>query len=508
MSTAPTESARPRGWLDRIEGLGNALPTPASLFALGMVAVAVVAEFGLWAGWSVAAPGGTGEVIAPRSLLSSEGSWWLLSHLVSNFVAFPPLGIVLVGMLGVGLAERSGLLGALLGRALRAAPAGLLAPATVLLGILSSLALDAGYVLLPPLAGALFLAAGRSPLAGIACAFAGTAAGFSANLVITPLDALLAGFTETAAQVLVPDYRVAVTCNWSFMAASTLVLTLTASLVNRWVSEPRLSRIPPLVAVAGPALPPAAEARGLRWALWTFLALAALALLAVGLPGAPLHGPGERFPRWVEASVPLLFLLTFLPGLAFGRAAGTLPTERAVAEALGQTLSALGPYLVLAFFAAQFIECFKYSRLGELLALAGGAWLVTLPLPATALLLGFILATMALNLLVASSSAKYAALAPVVVPLLMQVGIAPELTQAAYRIADSATNVVTPLNPYLVVVLAAMQRYVPRLGAGTLIAAMLPHALAFALVWPALLVAWTAAGLALGPGTPSFLAPP
>lgn len=509
MSRAGT--AAPRGWLDRIETLGNALPAPATLFVQGIALVAALSALAAWAGWSVQAPPGTaalGEAeVRARSLLDSEGAWWLLSHLVSNFVGFPPLGIVLVGMLGVGLAERSGLLRALLGRALRAAPAGLLAPATVLLGVLSSLALDAGYVLLPPLAGALFLAAGRSPLAGIACAFAGTSAGFSANFSITALDALLAGFTEAGAQVIDPDYRVAVTCNWWFMAASTVVLTLTAWAVNRWVAEPRLAR----VVLSPDAQPPAPERaatderRGLRWALWTFVVTALLLALAIGLPGAPLHGPGERFPRWVEASVPMLFLLTLLPGLAYGRGAGTLRNDKEVAAALGRTLADLGPYLVLAFCAAQFIECFKYSRLGEMLAVSGGAWLSALGLKPLALLPALAVAAMGLNLLIASSSAKYAALAPVFVPMLMQAGISPELTQLTYRIADSSTNIVTPLNPYLVVVLAAMQRYAPGLGAGSLIAGMLPFALAFAAVWLLMLAAWVAAGVPLGPGGPLFL---
>lgn len=496
--------------LDLLERAGNALPSPATLFVVGTALVAVVSELAVRAGWSVPAADPAAAPVVARSLLSSEGLWWLLSHLVDNFVNFPPLGIVLVGMLGVGLAEQAGLLPALLGRAMRATPAGLLAPATVLLGVMSSMALDAGYVLLPPLAGALFLAAGRSPLAGIALAFAGTSAGFSANLLITPLDALLAGFTEAGARVLEPDYAVAVTCNWYFMAASTLLVTLVGWGVNRWVVESRLSRVAlDPDAEAGP--PPASaesEQRGLRAALLTLGVLAGLVALAVAVPGAPLHGQGERHARWVEASVPLLFLLTFLPGLAYGRAAGTLREDREVAAALGRTLAGLGPYLVLAFFAAQFIESFKYTRLGEMLAVGGGLWLVEARIAPALLLLGFLLGAMLLNLLIASASAKYAVLAPVFVPMFMGAGIGPELTQATFRIADSVTNVVTPLNPYLVVVLAAMQRHVRTLGVGTLIAAMLPYTLALALAWAALLLLWVALGLPLGPGIVSTPGPP
>ena len=234
------------GWLNRVERAGNRLPDPATLFALGTLLLMLLSQLAVWLGWqvqrSVERDGQSQlETIRAVSLLDSDGLWWWLSHLVDNFVQFPPLGLVLVGLLGIGVAERSGLLPVLLRRLLSATPSALLVPATVFVGILSSLALDAGYVVLPPLAGALFLAAGRSPLAGIAAVTAGVTCGFSANLFITGLDPLLAGLSTAGAALLDPDYRVAISANWWFMIASTLVLTLAGALVTVRVVEPRLA---------------------------------------------------------------------------------------------------------------------------------------------------------------------------------------------------------------------------------------------------------------------------
>ena len=505
--TQATPSAR---WLDRIERAGNALPHPVTLFAMALGGVMVLSQVAAWAGWSVRKPAGAsgeGELVQARGLLESDGLWWLLSHLVENFMQFPPLGLVLVAMLGIGVAERSGLLPALLARLLRLTPRALLAPMVVLLGILSSVTLDAGYVVLPPLAAILFHAAGRSPLAGLAAAFAGVSAGFSANLVITALDPLLAGLTETGARILDPDYAVAVTANWWLMIVSTLVLALVGWWVTARVVEPRQAGVElageqEVQADGDPGDDPG---RGLRSAGLVFGITLGLLLAAVLVPGAPLHGEGENFARWVEAMVPLLLILFLLPGLAYGFAAGTLNSNHDVARMLADTIAALAPYIVLAFVAAQFIEAFSYSQLGLLLAITGGQWLASLAVPAPVLAVGFILIAMLANLFIGSASAKYAFLAPVFVPMLMQAGLSPELTQAAYRIGDSVTNIITPLNPYWVIVLAFVQRWRPEAGIGTLMALMLPYALSFAVVWPLLLAVWVALGIPPGPGAPVIL---
>jgi aminobenzoyl-glutamate transport protein len=509
---SPAAAAIAGGWLDRIERLGNRLPDPATLFALGTLLLMVLSGVAALLGWEVErSAGDTTEVVRATSLISSDGLWWLTSNLVDNFVRFPPLGLVLVGLLGIGVAERSGLLPVLLRRLLRAAPAALLTPATVLVGILSSVALDAGYVVLPPLAAALFLAAGRSPLAGIAAVTAGVTCGFSANLFLTGLDPLLAGLSSAGAQVLHADYQVAVTANWWFMIASTLVLTLTGTLVTRWLVEPRLQRVTPndeREAAADEARGNSAghtafdEARGLRWAALTVSLLCGAIVLAVLLPGAPLAGDGEHFPRWMEVMVPLLLVLFLGPGLAYGLGAGSITSDRDAIAMMGETMRAMGPYIVLAFFAAQFIACFAHSRLGEMLAITGGSWLASLGLPLAPLVLAFVLLVMVGNLVMGSASAKYAFFAPVFVPMLMQAGVSPELTQAAYRVGDSVTNGITPFNPYLVIILAFVRRYLPSAGLGTLLALMLPYTLVFAPIWTLLLGAWVVTGWPLGPGGP------
>ncbi|MBK1632051.1 hypothetical protein CKO31_15150 [Thiohalocapsa halophila] len=512
------------GWLNTVERLGNRLPDPSTLFALGTLVVMLLSQLAVWLGWEVSRTlerdgALVTEPITPVSLLDADGLWWLLSNLVDNFVEFPPLGLVLVGLLGIGVAERSGLLPVLLRRLLAAAPGRLLVPMTVFVGILSSLALDAGYVVLPPLAGALFLAAGRSPLAGIAAVTAGVTCGFSANLFLTGLDPLLAGLSTAAAHLLDPDYEVAISANWWFMIVSTVLLTATGAFVTRRFVEPRLPR-PTAAEMAGgsepaaapdadasdteapatPAAAPQAEDRGLRFAGWTFGVLMVLLLAAVLLPGAPLAGEGARFPRWMEALVPILLIVFLGTGLAYGIGAGSIRRDRDAVDMMGETMRTMGPYLVLAFFAAQFIACFGHSRLGEMLAVVGGGWLAELALAPAVLMLAFIGVVMAGNLLIGSASAKYAFFAPVFVPMFMQAGIAPELTQAAYRVGDSVTNGITPFNPYLVIILAFIRRYRPEAGLGTLVALMLPYTLIFAPVWAVLLGIWVAVGWPLGPG--------
>jgi len=492
-------------FLNRIEETGNRLPDPATLFVIGTGIIMVLSWVATSMSWEVHSDL-TGTLIS-QNLLSSEGIWWLLSNMVNNFITFPPLAIVLVGMLGIGLAERSGFLPALLRRSILLVPQSLLTPATIFLGIMSSMALDAGYVVLPPIAAALYIAAGRSPLVGIAAVFAGISAGFSANLLITALDPLLSGLTQTAAQILVENYQVAVTANWWFMLASTILLTLVGWAVTAWFVEPRVELDHELVADKDQLinLENSNEKKGLIHAiLATGIALIITALF-ITIPGAPLYGAGSHFSRWIEATVPLLFILFFVPGLVFGLSTGKIKNDKQVVKMLGDTIAHLGPYIVMAFFAAQFIECFKYTGLGKMLAIAGGQWLVAMEFNASMLLTGFILMAMSANLLIGSASAKYAFMAPVFVPMLMQVGFSPELTQIAYRIGDSVTNVITPMNPYMIIVLVELQRYRKNAGFGTLIALMLPYTVVFAVVWIAMLLIWMNIGLPLGPGGELFI---
>ncbi len=536
-------------WLDSIERLGNALPDPATLFLIGAFSVMLISEVAVRFEWSVArnvaqvvqvplldsagqpvidpvsgAPLTTPKLdprsqqpvrervqvpVTATSLLRADGLYWALKNLVSNFVNFPPLGVVLVGMLGIGVAERSGLIGALLKALMLAVPRALLTPTVFFVGVMSSMGLDAGYVVLPPVAAALFHAAGRSPLVGLAAVFAGVSAGFSANLFITSLDPLLAEFSTASAQLIDPSYQVVASANWWFMIASTVLITGVGWAVTaRWV-EPRYRDKPEAeggVATSGQAGDPqpisAEERRGLGWAGLAATLGALLLALAIGWPGAPLHTPDDSTPRWISVIVPLLFIGFLIPGIAYGAATGAIRSDRDVAKLMSDTMAGMGSYIVLAFFAAQFIAFFKVSQLGEMLAIRGGEALAQAALPPSLLVVAFVGAVSIGNLFIGSMSAKYAFFAPVFVPMFMLAGVSPELTQAAYRVGDSVTNVITPLNPYVVIILVFMRRYVPRAGLGSLVALMLPYAIAFALTWTLLLALWVMSGVPLGPGGP------
>lgn len=535
------------GLLNLIERVGNKLPDPATLFIIGTVLVMVASAVVAGLGWTVPqrrpfpvvetitlADGTTeerakhdaegnpvvewrevGEPLAAKSLLSREGVFWIFESMVRNFTTFPPLGIVLVGMLGIGVAERTGLIAALLKGFMLIVPGALLTPAMVFVGIMSSLATDAGYVVLPPLAAALYKAVGRSPLAGIAAVFAGVAAGFNANLLITSLDPLLAGLTTQGAQVVDPDFALNPACNWSFMVVSTFVITLAGWFVTAVFVERRLNAkspedggpLPPTEAdLAAQRLTPQ-DIKGMIWAAITFGVGFGLFLVMILIPDGPLHGQGVRFARWAEAIVPMIFLLFMLPGLAFGMAMGTIRNDKDLAKLFVDSMAGMAPIIVLAFFAGQFIKHFDYSGLDKMLAMWGGQMLGEAQMPAWMLIVAFILVTLIFNLFVGSMSAKWTIFAPIFVPMFMMVGLHPALTQAAYRIGDSVTNIITPLNAYLIIILVYMQKFVPRSGMGTLISTMLPYSVVFAVVWTMLLVLWMAMGIPLGPGGELVYAP-
>lgn len=754
------------GFLDGVEWLGNRLPDPAILFVILALFIMLVSHVATVSNWSVqpqrlvpvtepvldasgapvldAAGNPTtqpvhddqgrpklelkpqGDPIRAKSLLKGDGLYWALSSMVDNFVRFPPLGIVLVGMLGVGIAEKCGLIGAALKALMLAVPKKLVTPTVIFLGVMSSLGTDAGYIVLPPVAAALYKSIGRSPLAGIAAAFAGVAGGFNANLFVTSLDPLLAGLTGPAAQTIEPGYAVNPAANWYFMIGSTFMITLVGWFTADFVVERRLrSRspedggpVPPdasdiasqelthrevkglwaalaaLVVVLGtfglmkvtprgplddvmrhPDMTPVkrgelilgAERAGVlsiegpfdsalnlalisvhapldaemleglstskvrdalgtypRWhePIWGGTARdrevrAALfrawldepttgipvktdgspvkrgeflsGLLAQGLYGADgpldaesnasiirefvpytqlptesfdvgdvptflgdwgdlepyrradnreyarrihrykawLEGPvqedpkrlltdaqrngapgtADHFARWAESIVPMLFFGFLIPGVAFGVVTRQFKRAGDVVQMMVGAMATMAPVIVLAFFAAQFIEYFKYSGLDRMLAYAGGTMLAKASLGPSALIVAFIAVTMLVNLLIASMSAKYSMFAPIFVPMLMLAGISPELTQCAYRIGDSVTNIITPLNSYLVIILAVVQRYAPKGGMGTIISMMMPFTITFMIAWMLLMLAWMALGLPLGPGAGLWYTP-
>lgn len=453
----------------------------------------------------------TGRVMFATSLLTSEGWYWLLSSMEANFLGFAPLGVVLLGMLGIGPMEKVGLISALLRSALARVPDLLLTPSMVFLGIMSSIGSDAGYVVLPPLAALAYLACGRSPLAGIAAVFAGVSAGFNANLLITSLEPLMSNLSQAAAQTIDPGRAVAPTSSWYFMAVSTFVLTFAGWATTAVFVEKRLSRKPtedggPDPTMAGPAsggpvLTPD-ERRGLALAGLAFAAGLALTAAMVFWEGSPLHGSDGPFPRWVAVIVPLMFILTIIPAMVYGVAVGVVRSTKDATRTMIDSMAAMAPIIVLAFFAGQFIAAFDESGLGRMLAFSGGEWLFEQRFSAGGLVVAFILVTMVFNLFVGSMSAKYTLFAPIFVPMFMLIGIRPELTQTAYRIGDSTTNIITPLNSYLIIVLMYVQKYAPKAGIGTLIAMMLPYTVVFTLVWTVMILLWEWLGVPLGPGDP------
>lgn len=522
--------------LDLIERVGNLLPDPVLLFLGAAVLVVMLSAVGSALGWSVqplrpvmSSEGrgielvAEGEPIAPRSLLTGEGVYWALANAVKNFINFAPLGVVLTSMLGIGLAEKVGMFGAAMKWLASLVPSVLLTPVIVFLGIMSSVASDAGYIVLPALAAALFLASGRSPLAGVAAAFAGIAGGFSANLMISAGDAMLAELSTRAAHILDAQYTVVATCNWVFMVASTFMLVLVGWAVTSWIVEPRMRGKSP--DEGGPVAGSTAdlesqrltreERRGLAWALVAFAGVLMVVLAMVLIKGWPLHGvekasatAAQETPRWTHVIPALILVFFILPGLAYGAATGSIRTQRDVSKALTHAMSAMAPVIVLAFFAAQFIEYLKYSNLDRMLAYVGGDALVEARLPPLVLLVGVVVLSLVINLFIGSMSAKYTMLAPILVPMLMMVGISPELTQVSYRVGDSVTNMVTPLNTYMILILVAVQRHAKSAGVGSVIAMMVPYSVAFTIAWLALLLAWVWLGIPLGPGGPlEYVAP-
>ena len=481
--------------LSIIEKTGNKLPDPSVLFVFGTVLVFILSMIISGSEYSVVDP--NGNKIVAKNLLSSNGIWWFLSTMVENFVLFPPLGIVLVGMLGIGLAEKTGFLPALLNFAVSNIHKRLLTPLTILLGILSSVALDAGYVVLIPIAATLYISVGRSPLLGIAAAFAGVSAGFSANIFITALDPLLAGFTQLGAQIIDPNYVVAVTGNWWFMIVSTMLLTIVGWYVTEKYVVPATKDI--IVEKSNNRVPKNKNLP-LLYSVITFVILLIIFYFLTVIENAPLYGDGKYFEKWIEVTVPLLFIIFFIPGLIYGILDKRIKNTHDITKILGEVLSNLGPYIVLAFFAAQFIAAFNHSDLGHILAIYGGNFLKNLGIENSILLSCFILMAVFINLFIGSSSAKYAFFAPVFVPMLMQIGISPELTQVSYRIGDSVSNVITPMSPYMIIILMEVKKYVRGSGLGTVISMMLPYTIFFLISWVFLLLFWIEMGWPLGPG--------
>ncbi|MBX3126745.1 MAG: AbgT family transporter [Polyangiaceae bacterium] len=491
-------------FLGFVERVGNKLPDPAVLFVIALGITWLLSA--LLAGTAFEVPGKDGvQQRAVESQLTGKALTTFLADMVKTFMGFHPLGVVLVALLGVGVAETSGFINAALKRLLAFTPKMLLTPMLILVAIISHTAADAGYVLVIPLGGVIFYAAGRHPLAGIAAAFAGVSGGFSANPVPSGLDPLLQGLTQEAAQILDPSREVNPLCNWLFTGVSSVLIVLLGWYITDRVIEPRLKATP----VDGdpaemPTMDPLTpqEARGLHAGLAAMLVGIGV-LVAISVPTAsPLRAPSGSLTAFsaplMQSIVPLIFLLFLLPGLVHGYVSGTFKTSRDAINGMAKTMSTMGYYIVMAFFAALFIYAFNKSQIGALLAVKGADLLKSMALPGSVTVVGIIFLCALVNLVVGSASAKWALLAPIFVPMLMQLGISPELTQAAYRVGDSTTNIITPLMPYFPLVVAFCQRYVKNTGIGTLTSLMIPYSLVFLLAWTLFLLGFWASGLPLG----------
>jgi aminobenzoyl-glutamate transport protein len=483
--------------LSTIERWGNALPDPAMLFVgLLLLVWLLSAIFSLFT-YDLIDPR-TNQAVVIQNQLSADALTTFMTQLVKNFAHFHPIGVVLVAMLGIGVAEHTGFINTGLKALLSVTAKWLLTPMIILVGIVSHTAADAGYVLVIPLGGVIFYAAGRHPLAGIAAAFAGVSGGFSANFIPSAIDPMLQGITQTGAQILNPDIVLNPLNNYYFTSLSSIVIILLGWFITDRIVEPRLEGTAldanPATSDVSENLNPQ-EQKALRYALIS-MGVAAAALVASALPETSAwRGAGGMLTEFgaplMGSIVPLIFVLFLLPAVVYGVVAGTVKSSKDVIEGMTKSMQEMGYYLVIMFFIAQFIYSFSASNLGILLALEGAELLKASGLPGSVTVIGIVLLTALLNLFVGSASAKWALLAPIFVPMLMQLGISPDLTQAAYRVGDSTSNIITPLMPYFPLVVVYCQKYVKSTGIGTLVAMMLPYTLTFIVAWTAfLLLMW------------------
>lgn len=524
-ATAPSKGMMQK-FLDLVERAGNKVPHPAVIFLILIAIVIVGSALLQMAGTSVTMQLINPEThkpeettIAARSLLNAEGIRFMYSTVIPSFMSFTAVGLIIVAMLGVGVAEESGLVKALIRKLVIVAPSKLLIYILVFVGILSSIAADAGYLVLIPLAGTAFLSVGRNPLAGIAAGFAAVAGAFTVNMLIKPLDAVLTEFTNDAIHMVNPEVSIDLTANLWFSIASVAFLTVLIAQVNNRIVEPRLGPYDPAAAKPGddepkagsgaadkPAEPTgdlnAEESRGLRWAIFALVGvLAVFALLT--LPGnAPLRNPETKAlignSPFMNGLIAFISLAFFASGAAYGLGCGKMKNFGDIIKAMEQAVRSLGSLLFLLFVISQFIAYFNFSNIGTILAVSMSSSLQSANIGPLWLLLGFIVVVIIIDLLITGAIAKWAIFAPIFVPLLVKLGVDPEAVLAAYRVADSPMNMITPLNAYFAVVVTFCTKYDRNAGIGTVVALMLPYVLWMTVLWVILFVVWFLLGLPFG----------
>ena len=498
-------------FLDGVEVAGNKLPNPAILFAILAGIVMVISHIAYLVGTSVVMPAyGTNpeRTVEAFSLLTREGVAWMFTNVVKNFVGFAPLGIILVVMLGVGVAENVGLFSAMLRKTLLGASKKMVTIMVISVALFSNVASDVGYVVVIPLGAAIFYAVGRHPLAGLAAAFFGVSGGFAANIILSTSDFLLSGITEQ-----VVGYEILPTCNWYFLGASFFVLIALGYFITEKIIVPRLGEYKPGNDVEIDAniteKPTDEERKGLKYAGWFFIGIIVLMLALILPSGSPMRNPETgsllQGAPLMKALVPIIMFLFLAPAIGYGIAVKKIKDSKDVITSMTKSLQTMGSYMVLAFFAAQFIEYFKVSHLGDILAVSGADFLTNIGFTGIPLILCFIVLTAFINIFVGSAAAKWAMMAPIFVPMFMGLGYDPAFTQVAYRIGASTTNIITPLLPYFALILVFAQKYDKKASIGTIISLMLPYSLLALVVWSAFLVIWYFLGWPIGIGGAIFL---
>ncbi len=497
-------------FLSTIEVVGNKLPHPVAIFAILSLIVIVVSEIAYRMGMSVEYLGfRNGEqtmlTVEAVSLMNTTGIQVMFMKAVTNFTGFAPLGTVLVAMLGVGVADSTGLIGTTLKALVLKTPKQIISGVVVFAGIMSNVASDAGYVILIPLGAMIFMSMGRHPLTGLAAAFAGVSAGFSANLLIGTIDTLLSGISTSAAQIINPDYVVNPTSNYYFMLVSVPFLTVIGAIITDKIVEPMLGEYKGKIDVENVTITDD-ERKGIKWAAISLLVFIAIMLVTVLPTNGILRGPNGSFlsSPFISSVVPIIAIAFLVPGIFYGIATKTIKSHKDVVKYMADAMSSLGLYMVLAFFAAQFVFYFSYTNLGTILSVNGAEFLQKSGFTGIPLVIAFVFLTAFINLFMGSASAKWAIMAPIFIPMLMQIGYTPEFVQLTYRIGDSTTNVITPLMSYFAMIIAFANKYdVPGekpTGLGTIVSIMLPYSMIFLVLWTILLVVWFAFGLPIGLG--------
>ena len=529
-SVTSNQEARQKGFLGAVERIGNMMPEPVMIFVYLIGFLMVLSAIGSALGWS-ASIGYTGAV-APNfatlnngvltysatSLFSEENIGKLFVEMPRTLTAFAPFGLVIVIMYGAAVAERAGLFSALIRNSMRNVPRAIMTPVIVFIGMISHHASDAAYIVFIPLAALVYAAAGRHPILGLAAAFAAVSGGFAGNITPGQLDVLLFSFTQEAARIIDPTWTMNPLGNWWFILTIVVVFTPLAWFITDRVIEPRLGpwggeADDGLKAELAKSEVTAVEKNGLRLAgLAALLVIATIAALTLWPGYTPLidetaEGPARLQPFYT-ALIAAFMLLFLMSGIAFGFGAGTIKSDKDVIDMMVEGIKSIAPYIVFAFFAAHFVAMFNWSRLGPIAAIHGASGLQSMNLPAPLLLVSVQGFSSFLDLFIGSASAKWSALAPVVVPMFMLLGISPEMTTAAYRMGDSYTNIMTPLMSYFPLILAFARRWDKTMGVGSLLALMLPYALAFMVVGTAMVVSWVAFDLPLGPGATVHYTPP